>query len=516
MEGDKFQRTMFEALHRTFVGLANKVSATNFKSVAVDIFRENVVRGRGLLCQAMINTQQADPDLSPVFAAVVAIVNKEFPSVGMLLLKRLVGSWRRLYRRRNWNGVRNVNTFVGYLYCFSICGEDLVTEIMLAHLMNPKRSDEDVDLAIATLDVIFRVMMERNGREFRSNVLEPLRELLLLEGDDALSSRASAVVEGALQRVREWERVRLKTSAMPLDLVVVKEGEQVTHHLELDGAYDEEQHLNNFTPDTNYEDHEAEYDKARRAILGEDWEGELLATAEVADDVEENEDTSNVDTIQSQEDERKIKEQVYLIVRSSVRADEMAHKILRSVPRGFENTTSAMIVDSCCQEATYKKVYALLSERLCKTNAAFQMAVLTTLVTKYESAAALSEHQIDHIGALWAHLLRTDSIRWNCLSSLQILTHDASKRLMIQALLRNLEKTVGARVVTEHLGDRELHSCLSGLLPHDDDVSVLQLCVDLYEAMGVETFAAQMRRAYHVALEKRNRPPPVKRGRGEL
>jgi pre-mRNA-splicing factor CWC22 len=500
--GNDFQRLMFDALRRTFVGLANKVTVSNFRTVAVEVFRENVVRGRGLFCQAVINSQQVDPDLTQVFAALVAIVNKEFPSVGLLMLKRLVALWKKLYRRHNWKGVKNVNAFVGHLYCMNVCSEDLVLEIVLAHLMNPKRSDEDVEMAISEIDVVFRVMMSRSAVDFRTNLLEPLRELLA-DGDQKLSPSASTTVECVLQRIREWEKLRQKQSPMPCELLEIANGMPTPHHLELDEPHDEELHLNIFAADALFDQHEADYDKARRAILGDDWEDELLASAEAIEEIQDENpaNLSKENSIAMQEHDRSIKEQVYLIVRSSVRADEMAHKILRNVPSGNEITTAAMIIESCCQEQTYKKTYALLSERLCKTSASFQASFVSAFREKYEAAAQLSEHQIDHVAMIWAHLLRTDSIRWNCLSALQLLTNEPSCRLLIQSLLRNLERTAGITATASRLVNPEISTFLRGLLP-EGNVATLQLCVDLYEAMGIETFASRMRSIYHEALEK--------------
>lgn len=40
----------------------------------------------------------ASPAFAPVYAALVAVVNTKFPEVGLLLLHRVVGRWKRAYR----------------------------------------------------------------------------------------------------------------------------------------------------------------------------------------------------------------------------------------------------------------------------------------------------------------------------------------------------------------------------------------------------------------------------------
>ena len=51
---------------------------------------QNLVRGRGLFCRSVMKSQMASPTYTPVFAALVAVVNTKFPEIGELLLHRLV------------------------------------------------------------------------------------------------------------------------------------------------------------------------------------------------------------------------------------------------------------------------------------------------------------------------------------------------------------------------------------------------------------------------------------------
>jgi pre-mRNA-splicing factor CWC22 len=54
------------------------------------VFAKNLVRGRGLFCRSMMKSQLASPSFSPVYAALIAVVNTKFPEIGELLLGRLV------------------------------------------------------------------------------------------------------------------------------------------------------------------------------------------------------------------------------------------------------------------------------------------------------------------------------------------------------------------------------------------------------------------------------------------
>ena len=47
-----------------------------------------MIRGRGLFCRSLMKSQLASPTFSPVYAALVAVVNTKFPELGELLLHR--------------------------------------------------------------------------------------------------------------------------------------------------------------------------------------------------------------------------------------------------------------------------------------------------------------------------------------------------------------------------------------------------------------------------------------------
>lgn len=64
---------------------------------------QNLIRGRGLFCRSIMKSQMASPTYTPVFAALVAVVNTKFPEIGALLLHRLVLQARRALARQLLN-----------------------------------------------------------------------------------------------------------------------------------------------------------------------------------------------------------------------------------------------------------------------------------------------------------------------------------------------------------------------------------------------------------------------------
>ena len=94
-------RLAWEALKKSINGLINKVNSPNIAIIVRELFAENIVRGRGLLCQSIMQAQTASPTFTHVYAGLVAIINTKFPAIGELLLKRLIINFRRGFKRND-------------------------------------------------------------------------------------------------------------------------------------------------------------------------------------------------------------------------------------------------------------------------------------------------------------------------------------------------------------------------------------------------------------------------------
>jgi pre-mRNA-splicing factor CWC22 len=84
------------------------VNTSNIKLLIPELFGENLIRGRGLLIRSLMKAQSAALPFTPVYAAVVAIVNTKFPEIGELVLKRLIFQFRRAYHRNDKVGEEGV------------------------------------------------------------------------------------------------------------------------------------------------------------------------------------------------------------------------------------------------------------------------------------------------------------------------------------------------------------------------------------------------------------------------
>ena len=73
---------------------------SNIKHIIPELFEENLVRGRGLFCKALMKAQSASPVFTNIYASLIAVINTKLPQVGELLVKRIVYGFKRAYKRR--------------------------------------------------------------------------------------------------------------------------------------------------------------------------------------------------------------------------------------------------------------------------------------------------------------------------------------------------------------------------------------------------------------------------------
>jgi len=84
------QRYMWEMLRKSINGIINKVNVANIQNIVLELFNENILRGKGLLARAIMKAQMASPNFTHVYAALIAVVNTKLPDIVRLLISRVV------------------------------------------------------------------------------------------------------------------------------------------------------------------------------------------------------------------------------------------------------------------------------------------------------------------------------------------------------------------------------------------------------------------------------------------
>ena len=71
----------WNALKKSLNGLINKVNVSNIQNIVLELFQENLVRGRGLLAKSIMKAQASSQSFTHVYAALVSVINTKLPQV---------------------------------------------------------------------------------------------------------------------------------------------------------------------------------------------------------------------------------------------------------------------------------------------------------------------------------------------------------------------------------------------------------------------------------------------------
>uniref|UniRef100_A0A7S1M1I0 MI domain-containing protein n=1 Tax=Neobodo designis TaxID=312471 RepID=A0A7S1M1I0_NEODS len=478
-----FQREYWDALKKTFMGTVNRATRTNVRAVAIEVLRENVVKGRGLFCRAAMRAQNHSPELTPVLAALVSYVNWKLPVVGELLVRRLVFQFKRCYKRQDVLGMSNAARFLTHLVNQRVQHELLVLKILATLLCNGTPTADDVQVAAAVFREGFKFLEQENPAAFHF-LLEPIRDLV---GGGALDLKSECTLEGLLAAVRKWQEEREKQDVVPADLDIVPFGEQVTHAVDLDEETDPENKLDLFVFDPEFDKHDEDYEALKVDLIGAEAEAPEAPAIPTTDDDLQNENVTE-DTDDSVVDASEVSAQrkaIFLIFKSSIRAEEMAHKLLKQVTPGRESIVVTMIFDAATRERTYNAVYGALSDMLCRAGSRFQHHFERYFGEFFEHVDDSDSKTIDVTARLYACLLRSGSVHWRVLGCVRLdeASTTPSSRKFIRVLFQELGESMTVSSLREALSDAETRPFVSGLFPTDND-EAMEFAINFFEVIS--------------------------------
>ena len=81
---------MWEMLRKSINGMINKVNTSNVQNIILELFNENLLRGKGLLARAIMKAQMASPNFSHVYSALLAVINTKLPDLVRLIINRYI------------------------------------------------------------------------------------------------------------------------------------------------------------------------------------------------------------------------------------------------------------------------------------------------------------------------------------------------------------------------------------------------------------------------------------------
>lgn len=498
----EYQRIAWEALKKSIHGHINKVNTSNIGVVARLLFKENIIRGRGLLCRSIIQAQSASVTFTNVYACLVAIINSKFPNIGELLLKRVIIRFKRAYKRNDKAVCISSATFIAHLINQRVAHEILGLELVTLLVENP--TDDSIEVAVAFLKEAGQKLSEVTSKG--TNAIFDMLRNILHEGK--LEKRVQYMIEVMFQ-VRKDDFATFP--AVPEELDLVDEEDQFTHLLGLDDAIDTQDILNVFKLDAEYQVNEERYKELRSEILDTDSEesGSEESSSEdgEAEGSDEEEDEEKKMTIVDNTETNLValRKTIYLTIQSSLDFEECAHKLLKmEIKPGQEKELCHMFLDCCAEQRTYEKFFGLLAQRFCQVNKIYITPFEQIFSDTYSTVHRLDTNRLRNVAKLFAHLLFTDAISWAVLATIRLNEEDttSSSRIFIKILFQELSEYMGLANLNSRLKDPTLQSAMEGLFPRDNPKNT-RFAINFFTSIGLGGLTDELRE--HL----KNLPKPI-------
>jgi pre-mRNA-splicing factor CWC22 len=238
----EYQRLAWDALRKSITGIVNRVNVGNIKHVVPELFSENLIKARGLFARSIMKAQAASLPFTPVFAALVSIINTKLPMVGELLLHRLVSQFRRAFKRNDKVCQRvahnfckltpsqktvchSTTTFIAHLVNQGVAHELIALQILVLLLERP--TDDSIEIAVGFTREVGAFLQE-NSPKANATVFERFRAVL---NEGNITHRVQYMIEVLMQVRKDKYK---DNPILPEGLDLVEEEEQITHEIQLE------------------------------------------------------------------------------------------------------------------------------------------------------------------------------------------------------------------------------------------------------------------------------------------
>ncbi|TPX12048.1 uncharacterized protein E0L32_007163 [Thyridium curvatum] len=483
----EYQRMAWDALKKSINGLVNKANVANMKHIVPELFNENLIRGRGLFCQSLVKAQAASLPFTPIYASMVAIVNTKIPTIGELLIKRLVSRFRKAFRRNDKQVCLSAATFLAHLTNQQVCHEMVCGQILLLLLKKP--TDDSCEIAVALMKEVGHFLSEMNP-PMEMVIFDQFRNILH-EADIDKRTQYSLEVLFQIRKDKFKDNPAVKE-----ELDLVEEEDQIKHFIELDGDIDTQDTLNIFKFDPNYEENEEAYKKLKAEILGEGSDDEYESDDESSEGEEENEEDKAMEIKdQSNADLVNLRRTIYLTIQSSMDPEEAVHKLMKiNLPAGQEAELPSMVVECCSQEKTYTKFHGAIGERFAKINRLWTDLFEQSFVKYYETIHRYETNRLRNIARFFGHLLATDAIGWHVLSCVHLNEDEttAASRIFLKILFQDIWESIGLPKLQARMKDEALQPSFQGIFPHDTPRNT-RFAINYFTSIGLGAITEEMR-----------------------
>ncbi|WZZ62774.1 pre-mRNA-splicing factor CWC22 homolog [Brassica napus] len=467
------ERESWDELKRRINALVNKVSVHNLRHVVLELFEEDLIRGRGLLCRSCMKSQIASPSFTDVIAALIAVVNSKLPSIGDLLLKRLVLQIRRAYERSDKPLLLAVVKFLAHLVNQRVACEIIALEVI--HMLLRKPTEDTLEVAVVFVRECGALLLDLSPRRF--DVIFDVFRRVVQEGD--LEFRSRCLIE-SLVALRRSNFEGYPAVRDELDLV--DSDEKVMHVISLYDESDPETSLDVYKADPEFHHNEKKYELLKRNILGEQ-----------EDDDDDDERTLIQDHTET--DLVSLRRTIYQTIMSTLNFEEAGHKLLQiRLEPGQEMELCVMILECCAEEKTYRPFYGHLAQRFCLRSKTYRECFEDLFVRQYATVHRLETNKPKNVAIFFAHVLATDALPWRVLANVSLTEEDttSSSRIFLKILFQELCEQMGMRALNEKLQDPTMEETFESIFPKDHPKN-MRFSINFFTSIGLGDITEKLR-----------------------
>ncbi|RKP14639.1 hypothetical protein BJ684DRAFT_22488 [Piptocephalis cylindrospora] len=500
----EYQRIHWDNLKKQINGLVNKVNTDNIKEIIPELFSANLVRGQALFARSIMKAQSVALPFTPVYAALVAVVNSKFPAIGGLILSRLVIQFRRALRRNDKALCLSSTRFIAHLCNQLVAHEILALQILAILLKN--HTDDSVEIAVGFTREVGAHLHDVVPKPF--NVTFEWFRTLLHEA--TLEKRVQYMIEVLFQVRKEKFS---KNPPIPEELDLVEEEDQETHTITLDDEdLEVKEGLGVFKYDPDFVKNEDQYNAIKRELLGEESDEEDASGGSEADSEssdgegssdEEGEEggRAGVSTTGAIQDATgtdlvSLRRVIYLTIMSSANFEECTHKLLNlRLADADRPELCNMIIECCAQERTYTRFYGLIGERVCKVHRTWSDMFVDAFRRTYDTIHRYETNRLRNVAKFFSNLLAGDAIPWaKALSCIRLTEEDttSASRIFIKILMQELGESMGLAKLNQKLKDPYEHVAYAGLFPTDDPRHT-RFAINFFTSIGLGALTEELR-----------------------
>ena len=206
----------------------------------------------------------------------------------------------------------------------------------------------------------------------------------------------------------------------------------------------------------------------------------------------------------TEENMRRLRRTIYLTIRSSISAEECAHKLLKMTLRpGYEQELANMVIECCTQERTYMEFYGKLAGRFAELQQEYTDAFCTAFMTEYQTVHRLETNKLRQMAKLFSFMFVSDALPWNIFEVIQLNEVDttSSSRIFIKELFLQMSEVLGVPAMVKRFTDPTLQVCFNGLFPRDPPKNT-RFAINFFTSIGLGGLTDDLREHLKVAVQR--------------